>query len=141
MTEVREGCELGAPAAQVWGLVADFGGFVEMLVAPRNGRVETHGTGVGMTRTVTVDDQRLVERLDELDENRWRTSYSMLIPGALPVADYQATISVNPVGHMRCSLDWVGCFTPHGASEEEAAQAVREIYIEGITLMRQRFGH
>jgi hypothetical protein len=28
MTEVRETCELGAPAHEVWGLVADFGGLL-----------------------------------------------------------------------------------------------------------------
>jgi hypothetical protein len=140
MTEVREHCELGAPAAQVWGLVADFGGFVEMLVASRNGTVQTQGTGVGMTRTVAVDGQCLVERLDELDEKCWRTRYSMIVTGAFPVADYHASISISPLSQDRCALDWVGSFTPDGASEDAAAHAVRSIYLEGITLMRQRFG-
>jgi hypothetical protein len=84
MTEVRERCELGAPALQVWSVVADFGRFVEMLVAARNGTVETKGIGVGMTRTITVDGEHLVERLDEVDEHRWRTTYSMLVTGPFP---------------------------------------------------------
>jgi hypothetical protein len=140
MTEVREYCELGAPAQQVWSLVADFGGFVEMLVASRNGKVETRGVGVGMTRTVTVDGEQLVERLEEIDEHRWHTRYSMPVTGPLPVADYQATITLNPLGESRCALGWVGSFIPNGASEHDAADAVRAVYVEGIALMRQRFG-
>jgi hypothetical protein len=140
MTEVREHCELGAPAHQVWDLVADFGGFVEMLVSPRNGEVHTHGAGVGMTRTVRVDGAHLVERLDEIDGQSWRTRYSMLVTGPFPVVDYQATISLNPLGENRCRLDWVGSFHPDGASESDAAAAVRAVYLEGIALMHQRFG-
>jgi polyketide cyclase/dehydrase/lipid transport protein len=140
MTEVREYCESGAPAQQVWSLVADFGGFVEMLVASRNGKVETQGVGVGMTRTIAIDGEHLVERLDEIDEHRWRTRYSMLITGPFPVRNYQATIILNPCGETRCALDWLGSFIPDGASELDAADAVRAVYIEGIALMRQRFG-
>ncbi|OBG19750.1 SRPBCC family protein [Mycobacterium sp. 852002-51057_SCH5723018] len=140
MIEVQEHGELGAPAPRVWGLVADFGGFVEMLVASRNGEVTTHGSGVGMTRTVDVDGERLVERLDEVDEERWRTRYSMIVTGPLPIADYQATITLNPLRHDRCRLDWAGSFVPDGATEDDAAAAVRAVYVEGIALMRQRFG-
>jgi hypothetical protein len=57
MTEVQESCELGAPAPEVWSLVADFAGFAEMLVASRNGTVQINGSGVGMTRDVRVDGQ------------------------------------------------------------------------------------
>jgi hypothetical protein len=140
MTEVREYCELSAPTEQVWSLVADFGRFVEMLVASRNGKVETHGVGVGMTRTITVDGEHLVERLDELDERRWRTRYSMLATGPLPIRNYQATITLNPRGENRCALDWFGSFIPNGATELDAATAVRAVYVEGIALMRHRFG-
>jgi hypothetical protein len=140
MIEVREHSELGASARQVWSLVADFGGFVEMLVASRNGKVETHGAGVGMTRTVIVDGEHLVEQLDEIDEKRWRTRYSMIVTGPFPVVDYQATITLNPLRHDRCRLVWAGSFIPHGASEHDAVEAVRAVYVEGITLMRQRFG-
>ena len=141
MTEVREHCELGASAQQVWSLVADFGGFVEMLVASRNGKVETHGAGVGMTRTVSVDGERLVERLDEMDEKCWRTTYSMIVTGPFPISDYQATITLNPLRHDRCRLVWAGSFIPRGASERDAAEAVRAVYVEGIALMRERFGN
>jgi hypothetical protein len=139
MTEVREHCELDASARQVWSLVADFGGFVEMLVASRNGTVQTNGAGLGMTRTVVVDGEQLVERLDELDEKHWRTTYSMLATGPLPIADYQATITLAPLGDNRCALEWAGSFTPCGASESDAAEAVRAVYVEGFKLMRERF--
>ena len=65
MTEVKESCELGAPAAEVWSLVADFAGFAEMLVAS---------------------------------------------------------------------------FVPTGDTENEAAEAIRAVYREGIALMQGHFG-
>jgi hypothetical protein len=140
MTEVRESCELGGSAPQVWRLIADFGGFAEMLVAPRDGTVQTSGMGVGMTRTVTIGDDYLVERLEEIDDANWWTRYSMLVTGPLPVADYRATISLSPLATDRCALTWVGSFAPCDASEGEAADAIRAVYIEGIDLMRRRFG-
>jgi polyketide cyclase/dehydrase/lipid transport protein len=140
VTEVREHCELGASAPRVWSLISDFEGFVQMLVASREGKVEIHGAGVGMTRTVTVDGERVVERLDVVDESHWRSTYSMVATGPFPVADYQATITLHPRGVSRCALNWEGSFTPRGVSEHVAAEAVRAVYLEGIALMRQRFG-
>ena len=138
MTEVRESCELGASARQVWSLIGDFGGFAEMLVAPRDGTVQISGTGVGMTRIVTIGEEYLVERLEDIDDTR--TRYSMLVTGPLPIADYRATISLSQLATDRCALSWVGTFVPDGASESEAAEAIRAVYVEGIDLMRQRFG-
>jgi hypothetical protein len=140
MTEVRESCELGASTAQVWSLIGDFARFAEMLVAPRNGTVQVDGAGVGMTRTVTVGDEYLVERLEGVNDTNWWTRYSMLVTGPLPIADYRATISLVPLTIDRCALTWVGSFVPDGASESEAVDAVRAVYVEGIELMRQRFG-
>ena len=140
MTEVREHCELGSSVAEVWGLVGDFRGFVEMLVAPRGGTVRTDGDGVGMTRTVIVGHDRMVERLEELDETNWRVRYSMLETGPLRIVDYQAVIALTALGANRSAVAWVGSFAPDGASEREADVAVRSIYIEGLTLMRARFG-
>jgi Polyketide cyclase / dehydrase and lipid transport len=140
MTEVWERCELGSPAREVWGLLTDFGGFVEMLVAQREGTVQTHGTGVGMTRTVTVGEDQMLERLEEVDEANWRTRYSMLVTGPLPIADYQATISLTELGPTRCAVDWVGSFVPSGANAEDAVATVRAVYADGIALMRKRFG-
>lgn len=140
MTQVHECCELGASVHQVWRLVADFGGFVEMLVASRDGTVRTRGAGIGMLRTVTVDGECMVERLDEIDEEQWRTRYSMIMTGPFPVADYRATITLHPLGENRCALSGVGSFIPVGANESDAAAAVRSVYSEGMALMRGRFG-
>jgi len=140
MTEVRESCELGSSANEVWTLIGNFGGFAEMLVASRGGTVQVSGTGIGMIRTVTIGDEHLIERLEDSDDINWRTGYSMLETGPLPIADYRATISLSPLPADRCTLDWVGTFVPDGATEAEAADAVRAVYVEGIELMRRRFG-
>jgi hypothetical protein len=140
MTEVHESCELGARAEEVWSVVGDFAGFAEMLVASRDGNVETSGVGVGMTRTVRVGDDSMVERLDSIDETRFCTRYSMPVTGPFPIADYQATIALTPLAADRCALEWVGSFIASGASEGEAADAIRAVYVEGIALLHRRFG-
>lgn len=47
MVEVTEEGVLQAPAADVWKLVGDFGGFIEALGIP----VELEGHGVGQIRS------------------------------------------------------------------------------------------
>jgi hypothetical protein len=140
MTEVRESCELGASADEVWSVVADFARFAEMLVASRNGNVQISGAGVGMTRTVRVGDDYMVERLEVIDETRFCTSYSMPVTGPFPIADYQATIALTPLAADRSALEWVGSFIASGAGESEAAEAIRAVYVEGIALLHRRFG-
>jgi hypothetical protein len=93
-----------------------------------------------MTRTVTVGHDRMVERLEEIDERGWRVRYSMLETGPLPISDYRAVISLTAVSANRSALEWVGSFAPDGADERAADAAVRAIYTEGLTLMRARFG-
>jgi hypothetical protein len=93
-----------------------------------------------MTRIVTIGEEYLVERLEDIDDTNWWTRYSMLVTGPLPIADYRATISLSQLATDRCALSWVGTFVPDGASESEAAEAIRAVYVEGIDLMRQRFG-
>jgi hypothetical protein len=140
VTVVRESCELGAPAFQVWSLVADFTGFAEMLVTPRNGTVRISGAGVGMTRDVRVDGQYLLERLEAIDEATFQTRYSMLVTGPFPITDYQATIALTALSADRCALEWTGSFVAVEGAEREAADAIRAVYVEGIALMRRRFG-
>jgi len=140
MTEVREACELGASAERVWTVVSDFGGFAEMLVASRNGNVETSGVGVGMTRAVRVGDDYLLERLEAIDDTRFCTRYSMPVTGPFPMTDYQATIALTPLANDRCALEWVGSFVASGASDREAADAIRSVYVDGIALLHGRFG-
>jgi Polyketide cyclase / dehydrase and lipid transport len=111
-----------------------------MLVASRNGTVQINGSGVGMTRDVRVDGQYLLERLEALDEASFQTRYSMLVTGPFPISEYQATIALTQLSGDRGALQWTGSFVPTGDTENEAAEAIRAVYLEGIALMQGRFG-
>jgi polyketide cyclase/dehydrase/lipid transport protein len=114
---------------------------VEVLLAARpDSKVESEGSGVGMLRTVTLGGAVLVERLEELDDSRWSTSYSMPVTGPFPVKDYVSTITLTPIGDQRCAMDWVGRFAPAGGDEAASAAAVREVYDGGTAVLRERFG-
>lgn len=140
MTWVRERARLGASAARVWRVVGDFGGLIEAILDGREGRVRVEGDGVGALRTVTVGEDTMVERLEEQDDQSWRTSYSMPVTGPFPVTGYRSTIQLTPAGEGRCDLEWTGTFEPAGVSEDVAASAVRRVYVEAIAMLRRRFG-
>jgi hypothetical protein len=140
MTKVREYGELGSPAETVWKLISDFVGFIEVLIESRNAQLETQGDGIGMLRRVTLGDDVVVERLEDLDDASWQTSYSMPVSGPFSIKDYYATIRITPIGTQRCAIDWSGTFMPVGVDEQDAAQAIRAVYTEGIEVLRTRFG-
>jgi hypothetical protein len=97
---------LGCDADAVWKVVSDFVGFSEVLLESTEAHVEGRGEGIGMLRAVTMGDNVVVERLEEVDEANRRTSYSMPVSGPFPVRDDYATIH-HTEGHaaMCASLD------------------------------------
>jgi hypothetical protein len=64
----------------------------------------------------------------------------MPVSGSFAVRDYYATIHITPKGTQRCALHWTGTFTPAEVGEQEAAQAIRDVYTTGIAVLRRRFG-
>ena len=82
MTHVQVQGEIGASADAVWALVGDFGGFVKALGAP----VDLEGEGIGTLRTIKFGSRpAVVERLEELDHDAQRITYTILEAGPLPV--------------------------------------------------------
>jgi hypothetical protein len=135
MAHVQVEGEIAATPDAVWALVGDFGGFVKALGAP----VDLEGDGIGTLRTIKFGSKAVVERLDELDHEAKRISYSILEAGPLPVRGYQATMQLTPAGESACTLTWFSDFEPEGASEEDAMKAVRGVYDGGIAGLRRHF--
>ena len=136
MTHVQVQGEIGASADAVWGLVGDFGGFVKALGAP----VDLEGEGIGTLRTIKFGSRpAVVERLEELDHDAQRITYTILEAGPLPVRDYRATMQLAPSGDSSCTLTWFSDFEPQGASEDDAVKAVRGVYDGGIAGLQRHF--
>jgi hypothetical protein len=131
----RVEAEFGAPADEVWTVVGDFGGFVELMgVVP-----VLDGTGVGQTRTIGAGDTAAVERLVEHDPATHRLSYA-LIRGPIPATDYVATMQLDDIESGRCRLVWSSTYEPLGAPADEVQQSIEKIYRSLIRKLQQRFG-
>ena len=134
MAEVREEGELGAGIDEVWGVVGDFVGLIEGMGLP----VESEGEGIGMTRTISMGPEPVVERLDERDEAAKKLVYSIQA-GPIPVKDYVSTMQLSEAGEGRTKLVWSSTFEPVG-DEAAAKQMVSGIYTGGIAGLQGRFG-
>ena len=134
MAEVKVEGELGASAEEAWKVVGDFVGLVQGMGVP----VEVDGEGIGMTRTIAMGPEPIVERLEARDEGAKKIVYSIL-QGPLPVKDYVATMQLTDAGEGRSTLTWSSTFEPVG-DEALATQIVTGIYDGGIKGLQGRFG-
>ena len=134
MAEVREEGELGASPDEVWKVVGDFVGLLESMGVP----VEAEGDGIGMTRTISMGPQPIIERLEARDEAAKKIVYS-IVEGPLPVAQYVSTMQLSEAGSGRTKLTWSSTFEPVG-DEAAAKQIVSGIYTGGIKGLQGRFG-
>lgn len=135
MTTVKVTETIEAPAAAVWAALSDFGGIRPGGMIER---CDVEGDGVGMVRTLTLSGGgKVVERLDEHDEDTMTFSYSILNEDCpLPVASYSATVIVHANGDAACTVDWTGTFEPKG-DEATAIRTVEGIYKGGINGARK----
>jgi hypothetical protein len=81
----------------------------------------------------------IVERLESFEDHAHRYSYSVL-EGPYPITDYVAHVEVVAVSPARSRVAWTGSFRPDGASEEEAAGIMRDLYERTMAVLRGRFG-
>jgi len=135
MTHVHVDGEIAAAPDAVWALVGDFGGFVKARGAP----VELEWDGIDTLRTIKFGSKAVVERLEELDHDAKRITYSILEAGPLLVQNYRATMQLSPSGESGTTLAWLSDFEPAGVSEDDAVKAVRGVYDGGIAGLQRHF--
>ena len=120
MVNVQQSLVLNASARDVWAVVGDFDKLNEWHAAVQS--IESEETSEGHMRSLALlgGTKKLVEQLDELDEENLSYSYH-IIDGPLPVADFRGTIAVSPHGGDAGSIvSWVARFEPKGTTEEDA---------------------
>jgi hypothetical protein len=135
MGEVRREGEIGASVDEVWKLISDFGGFIEAMGL----QVHVEGHGVGQTRTVTMNGEETVERLEECDDSAKCLKYS-IVSGALPVSSYLSTMQLSAIGEGRTKIEWSSTFEPEGISLDDAQRTLAGVYKGGIAGLQARFG-
>ncbi len=138
MTQVTVSEDIAAEAQAVWEILGDFTG---IQVGGPITSFSTEGEGVGMTRNIGMANGTIVERLEELDQEKMQMSYRILNADApLPVTDYSSTVRVSTTSAGHCHVNWVGTFEPRGAPEETAASIVKGIYTNFIAAARKATG-
>ena len=137
-TNVQESVD--ASAAAVWQLLADFGG-VQKIADPRFiSNCECDGNEVGCVRTITLADGSSVrERLESVEQQSRRLSYSIVGEAPLPVKDYLATVKVTETGSDSCQVDWQSTFEATGPVEK-AEKMIRGVYTGGVACIRKVLG-
>jgi len=117
--EIRVEHEIDAAADVVWPVISDFGGIDRFM--PGLEKVEVQGQGVGAIRTVsTAGGGRIQERLESFDPKARSFSYSLL-PGAVPVQNYRATVKVAESGPGKSRVQWSARFDAPGMTEAQIA--------------------
>jgi carbon monoxide dehydrogenase subunit G len=115
--EIRIEQEIRAAADAVWPVVSDFAGITRFMAGLE--KVEVQGQGIGAVRTVTVaGGNKLQERLESFDPKARSFSYSVL-PGAVPVQNYLATVKLADAGAGRTRITWTARFDAPGLSEAQ----------------------
>jgi len=134
MAEARVEGEIAAPLDDVWKVVSDFVGIIAVQGLP----VEGEGEGVGMIRTLTIGDIKIVERLEEVDEATHTTSYS-IVSSPMPVSDSRGTIHLAAAGEDSTRITWSNTFEPAGMAEADAVQVLEKTYGGGIKALKRHF--
>ena len=131
--EVTQSVTLKASPDKVWTLIGSFDGISGWLPNVDSSPAD-RGNTIGSVRVITLNapgHPKVTERLTA----RAGHSYSYVItnvdPHVLPVSGYSSTISVAPSGG-GSTATWHGVFSPRGASEAVAEQAVSGLYRSGL---------
>jgi carbon monoxide dehydrogenase subunit G len=119
MPEIQVEQEIGAAADAVWPVISDFAGIGRFM--PGLEKVEVQGQGIGAIRTVsTAGGGKIQERLEAFDPAARSFTYSLL-PGAVPVENYRATVRLFEAGSGRTRVSWSARFDAPGMTEAQIA--------------------
>jgi len=139
MANVTESIHIAASADQVWDMIGDFHGLASWHPLIANSEKVEEG-GVVYRKLTLGDGGVVVESMDEQNDERRSSTYTMTDVGPMPLAEYQATIAVKEAEANTSIIEWSGTFEPKGAPVEEVAQAVSGIYSSGFGAVAERFG-
>ncbi|MEQ8798049.1 MAG: SRPBCC family protein [Salinisphaeraceae bacterium] len=132
---------INAPAADVWETIGDFGDLDGWHPAVESTEITT-GTNnePGAQRLLTLggDGGTVTEELQAYDADGMSYTYT-IVEGVLPVADYQATITVMPAGDNSSNVSWSGTFNAAGADDATATETINGVYKAGLDNLKGMF--
>lgn len=125
---------IDAPAEEVWAKVKDFNALntwhpavakVDILRGENN--------KVGATRLLTLNDGGTIEEdLLAWDETTMTYTYNIIL-SVLPVSDYEATLTVEPITDTSTKIIWSASFNAgKGADDDTARNTISGIFDAGL---------
>lgn len=143
--KVEKEIVIKAEPAKVWAIVKDFGGIHKWHPAIASTKVDTKD---GATyRLLTLKGGGTInEKLKSADDADMKLKYE-IIEGALPVTDYNATMTVKPgPGAGETTVVWMARFyrvyrlnppIPAGQDDESAIKAVTGVFDTGLPALKK----
>jgi mxaD protein len=127
---------IGKDAASVWEVVGDFNGLSVWHPAVAESELQGSGTSEGDTRLLTLGNGATInETLKAYDAQAMMYQYA-ITESPLPVADYVSSISVEAIDDSQSKVIWQSTFMAQGATDEEAAAAIKGIYVAGLDALK-----
>ena len=147
MRNVTETKHITASANSVWSKIGSFGGIGAWH--PLLARVETERDGEGgggegdapgaVRKVQGKDGSKLVERLEQMDEQRHAYRYS-LQSGPLPVRNYTADLCVDDAGEDASTVTWSAQFEVTSGEHEKVVETIRKFMRVGLDALPQAVG-
>ena len=96
------------------------------------------GTSIGQLRTIeTLDGQKIVERLETIDDARRFFRYTSI--AGMPVSQYTGMLQVTPKGG-GCVVEWRAQYLPNRQSDRAVKSLVSRLFATGLESLKSRFG-
>lgn len=144
--KVTETIEINAAPEVVWALVGDWANLQNWLPVVESTTAQG-GTEKGATRELKLKSGGVIkEELKSYDASKMTLQYKIneVDPKDLPVANYSASIKVEPNPAGGSKVEWNGAFyrsfmnnnPPPEESDEAALKAVTTIYKEGLANLK-----
>ena len=140
---------INAPAAKVWGIIADFCAISSWSPGIASCTAEG-GNAVGGKRSLRIgktDGPEIVEELQAYDATAMMYRYKVVKTdnAVLPVTTYSAFLSVKDAGNGTSSVEWKSGFyraytknnPPPELSDEAAMKAVSGAYEAGLANLKK----
>lgn len=144
MPKVFVSTVINAPMERVWRTVSDFNGLPAWMPGMTGSEIEPgkSATEIGAVRSLTMagSKEKLRERLEELDAEKCRITYSVL-EGPLPVKNVRTTIRLRPITDTYGTLgEWSSEFETEPGKEEEAEQFMKRVFNAGFRGLKRHLG-
>ncbi len=138
MSKVNTSTKLPVAADLVWQTIGSFSNIAQWHPGIEKSE-ETTQDGATIRTLSLAGGGAVVEKLETLNDKERSCTYS-IVSSPMPLSNYEATLKVRADGPMSCTVEWSSEFDAEGASENDAAAAVRQAYEAGFENLKRMFG-